>query len=418
MPTEAWEAAIAGDLKGADYAKKLVWGSPGGTAVRPDYRAEDVPAGAGEALRTVRGWEDGEALAEDADAIDAAAWRERGADLAQELGIALSMGAARLAGGAEAGGLRFVFGLGTQYLFEIARLRAARHCWVQVLRAFGVGEAAMVIRGRTGLWNASATDPYTNLLRATVGALAGAVGGCDELMVTPAGFDAELARGVERVLREETRLDWVADAAAGAYALEALTDEMGRKAWAVFQRLEEAGGWPAAEGLARELTAASREAQEQAFATRRTVLVGVNHYPDPAPRAAVELAGAVWRLAAPMEALRRRVEAFGRPVRVQLLLGADRKMRAARAEFCAAFFGCAGLTCETGEATDAGADAIVLCGADAEYAEMAGRVAGAVPVYVAGRPAELPGVAGFVYLGCDQLAAIGALLDRVGVPHV
>lgn len=417
MTTEAWEASIAADLKGADYEKKLVWRSPEGIAVRPYYRAG--AAAAGGAVRTASGWADGEALPDDAEAIDAAAWRERGADHAQELGIALSMGAARLAGGGEARGLRFVFGLGTQYLFEIAKLRAARHSWAQVLRAFGAPEAGMVIRGRTGLWNASATDPYTNLLRATVGALAGAVGGCDELTVTPAGFDAELARGVERVLREEARLDQVADAAAGAYALEALTDELGRKAWAVFQQLEAAGGWPAAEGVASELVAASRAAQEQAFATRRTVLVGVNHYPDPAPRTAVELAGAVWRLAAPMEALRRRVAAVGRPVRVQLLLGADRKMRAARAEFCAGFFGCAGLVCETGEAVDAGADAIVLCGADAEYVEMAGCVAGAAaPVYVAGRPAELPGVAGFVYLGCDQLAAIAALLDRLGVPHV
>lgn len=443
VSTAEWEATIQADLKGADYEKRLVWKTDEGIAVRPYYRAEDAPADglAPGQFPFTRGvaqpWEIVEDPAIPEGAVNAARFHENGATSVEELAFALAEGVERLAAaadpGAEAASLGFVFAVGSNYFFEIAKLRAARMLWAQAVTAFGVTapEAArMRIHARTALANKSIYDPYTNLLRATTEALSAVAGGCDSLTVMPARFSGRLARNVQLILKEECHLDGVADPAGGSYYVEALTDALAREAWKLFQQVEERGGFAAAAGFIAERLAASRATKEKALATRRRVLVGVNNYPDLGERALSEadgLAQAGWRMARPFEEIRLRTErhaaAAGRTPRVLLLKRGDLKMRMARATFCQNFFGCAGFEIVESEELDPAASLVVLCSSDAEYLEIAREVAPqtSAPVIVAGNPKEqiaelqAAGVAGFVHVLSNQIETLTEWQNKLGV---
>jgi methylmalonyl-CoA mutase len=224
VPTAAWEAAIAKDLKGAEYDKKLVWRTEEGIAVRPYYRAESTAALAPQ--RVVGHW----AIAQDAKPSEGAVrgdlLHEAGAHAVQELGYALAMGVERLAALVEkqpaekaAPQVEFVLAVGPTFFMEIAKLRAARLLWAQAAAAFGAASPEgqrMKLSVRTPRRNKSVVDRTTNLLRVTTEALSAVVGGCDGLTVEPFGFDEHLAQNVQRLLQEESHLDAVADPAGGS----------------------------------------------------------------------------------------------------------------------------------------------------------------------------------------------------------
>lgn len=457
VSTADWESAIRKDLKGADFDKRLVWRTDEGLAVRPFYREEDLaglqaqvaaPPGT---LPVVRGggqwqWEASERFVPPTGAVRADLLHDAGATAVQELAFALAEGVERLAVAVEEGtpvndaaaGQVFAFAVGGHYFLEIAKLRAARLVWARAAAAFGAEGAATAMRAivRTARANKSLYDAETNLLRATTEAMSAVIGGCAQLTVEPAGFDPHLALSLQHVLREEAHLGEVADPAGGAYYIEALTDGLARAAWALFQQVEAAGGYAAyvASGALASAVAASRAAKEKAVATRRRTLVGVNNFPNamdlapttrPMPPTEDGVAPA-WRMAEPVEGLRRRTEAFveatGRRPHVLLLTRGDVKMRMARANFSRNFFGCAGFMV-TESAELAPADLVVLCSADAEYLALAREVvpqAGA-PVIVAGHPVEqvdalrAAGVAGFVHLGSDLVATLADWQDRLGM---
>ncbi len=444
VPTSRWEAAIAKDLKGADYEKKLVWRTEEGLAVRPYYRSEGV---AGLPPQRVTGrWEIAQEATPGPDAIRADLLHEAGAHAVQELGYALAAGVERLAQLTEkqpvetaAPGIQFVFAVGPAFFVEIAKLRAARLLWAQAVTAFGgKGEAALRMRldVRTPRRNKSVLDRTTNLLRVTTEALAAVVGGCDRLTVEPFGFDAHLAENVQRILREESHLDAVADPAGGSYTLEALTDAVARAAWKLFQEVERAGGYAKAlaSGAIEKALAETRAAREKALSSRRRALVGVNNYPttmekapevEPPPPEASPLPQR--RLAEPFERIRLRTvahaEATGKTPRVLLLKRGDPKMKSARAGFCLNFFGCAGFELVEGEDLVPGADLVVLCSSDPEYLDLAREVCpkAKVPVLVAGNPKEqlealqAAGVQGFVHVQSDALQTLTQWQDRLGL---
>jgi methylmalonyl-CoA mutase len=444
VPTSEWEAAIARDLKGADYEKKLVWRTEEGLAVRPYYRSENV---AGLPPQRVTGrWE----IAQDArpgpDAVRADLLHEAGAHAVQELGYALAAGVERLAKltGSQpvetaAPQVEFVFAVGPSYFVEIAKLRAARLLWAHVVAAFGgKGDEALRMRldVRTPRRNKSVFDRYTNLLRLTTEAFSAVIGGCDRLTVEPFGFDQHLALNVQRILQEESHLDAVADPAGGSYYLEALTDAVAREAWKLFQEVERAGGYGKvmAAGAIEKALAETRAAREKALSSRRRVLVGVNNYPNtmekepevevpppepsPLPRP---------RLAEPFERIRLRTlahaRATGRTPRVLLLERGDPRMKAARATFCLNFFGCAGFEIVEGDELTRDADLVVLCSSDSEYLEFAKDVCPKVkvPVLVAGNPKEqlgalqAAGVQGFVHIHSDAIQTLTQWQDRLGL---
>ena len=202
---------------------------------------------------------------------------------------------------------------------------------------------------RTARANKSVYDPYTNLLRATTETLSACIGGCDALTVEPFGFDPHLAENVGRILTEESHVTAVADPAGGSYYVEMLTDMLARQAWAMLQDVERRGGYASlrAAGAIDEALAESRLGREQAMASRRRTLVGVNNYPDlEALEPAKVPIAAGWRLSVPYERLRTRMAAHvrstGRRPVVLLLTRGDVRMRMARANFALNFFGCAG----------------------------------------------------------------------------
>jgi methylmalonyl-CoA mutase len=458
VPTAAWEAAIAKDLKGADYEKRLVWRTDEGIPVRPYYRAENL-AGLEAQTQTAPGqfpfargsgkpWEAADAVPTGANVIRADELAEAGGNAVQQLGYALAAGVERLTALAAtstvdeaARSIEFVFSISSTYFLEIAKLRAARLIWAQAVAAFGPKDpqcALARIHARTTRLDKSVYDRYTNLLRVTTEALAAAVGGCDRLTVEPFGFDQHLAVNVGRILRHEAHVDAVADPAGGSYYVEALTDSLARAAWKLFQQVEAAGGYSQVveSGAIAKALAESRAKLEKAVASRYRTLVGVNNFPDlkektaeaTAPPAESGAAFPAFRLAGGFETIRRRTERHaaktGRVPRVLLLKRGDLKMRMARANFSLNFFGCAGFdVVEAEEYAGAGADLIVLCSSDAEYLALAQEVCPAcgVPVIVAGNPKEqidalkAAGVAGFIHIQSDAVQTLSEWQKRLGM---
>jgi methylmalonyl-CoA mutase len=429
VPTETWEQTIVADLKGADYEKKLVWKTDEGIAVRPYYRKENLPE---KPFRhcVAGSWEIADPAAP-VDAIDAVVFHEAGANAIQELAYAMASASECLAGGGQV--TAFQFAVGSNYFFEIAKLRAARQLWAAVAGAYGV-PSEVKIHAITALSNKSIYDPYTNLLRCTTEALSAVLGGVDSLAVQAAGYPERLGRNVQLVLKEEAHLDKVADPAGGSYYIEALTDALAREAWKLFQQVEAEGGFNKAQASIDAAIATARAAKEKAVSSRRRTLVGVNNYPDINEKE-LDQAGAlpaeVWRLARPIEEIRLRTERHarksGQTPKVLLLKRGDVKMKMARAQFCQNFFGCAGFAIEESESYQ-GTDAamIVLCSSDPEYVDFAKEVCGAVqvPVVVAGNPKEqigelkAAGVGGFIHVLSNLVDTLSEWQDKLGMDGV
>ncbi len=231
-------------------------------------------------------------------------YHNAGANAVQELAFALATGVAYLRAltrrevdiNVAAARLRFDFAIGGNFFMEIAKLRAARLLWAQVVAAFGGDDDAQRMRqhARTARRNKTAVDPYANMLRVTTEALAAAVGGVESLHVSPFDeparpaddFSRRIARNVQVILQEEAHLTEVIDPAGGAYAVEALTDQLAREAWALFQEVEHKGGMAEAlkDGLAQSRIAAVASRRAANLAQRRDVLVGANQFANPNER--------------------------------------------------------------------------------------------------------------------------------------
>jgi methylmalonyl-CoA mutase len=186
--------------------------------------------------------------------------------------------------------LRFDFAIGGNFFMEIAKLRAARLLWSQVIAAFGGDEAAqkLQIHARTARRNKTAIDPYVNMLRVTTEALAAAVGGVDSLHVAPFDeplrppdeFSRRIARNVQVILQEEAHLTEVIDPAGGSYAVEMLTNQLAREAWSLFQEIERQGGMVAAlqSGFVQAQVDEVAQKRYANLTTQRDVMVGTNRY--------------------------------------------------------------------------------------------------------------------------------------------
>ena len=158
VPTADWEVAIRKDLKGADYEKKLVWRTDEGLAIRPYYRRENL-AGREPVRPDFKHWEPSESIDSPPNGVRADLLHEAGGHAVQELAFALAEAVERIEP-------EFVFAVGSNYFFEIAKLRAARLLWARAAAALGVDPTAK-IHVRTSRRNKSVHDPYTNLLRVT-----------------------------------------------------------------------------------------------------------------------------------------------------------------------------------------------------------------------------------------------------------
>lgn len=232
-------------------------------------------------------------------AIQTHAYHDAGATAVQELAFALATGVEYLRelqmrgiGVNEAAPhVRFALSAGSNFFMEVAKLRAARAVWAQAIRALG-GEAsaqAMHLHVRTATFNKTVFDAHANILRGTTEAFAAVVGGCDSLHVgpfdevirVPDEFSRRIARNTQTILAEECDLTRVIDPAGGSYFVEWLTDQIARRAWALFQEIEKDGGMAHAlvSGIPQTRIAEVAATKADAVARRRTVIVGTNQYP-------------------------------------------------------------------------------------------------------------------------------------------
>lgn len=231
-------------------------------------------------------------------AIHSYPYHDAGADAVQELAYMLATGVTYIRALGERGvdaataasRLRLDPAIGSDFFMEIAKFRAARRLWSQVLEAFGVQvESGMIaVHARTSQRNKSALDPHVNMLRVTTEALAAVLGGVDSLHVAPYDepvrppddFSARIARNVQIILQEEASLTHMVDPAGGAYMVETLTETLAQKAWERFQAIEKLGGMPAAleNGVVQSAIAETADRRAKNLAQRVDVLVGVNQF--------------------------------------------------------------------------------------------------------------------------------------------
>ncbi|MDZ4797022.1 MAG: methylmalonyl-CoA mutase family protein [Bryobacteraceae bacterium] len=403
VSTEAWEAVIKADLAGADYDKKLVWNTEEGIAVRPYYRADDVQPRPALLIGAAKP----DVL------IDAARFAENGGTTVQELGYGIGEGLRKRASGV--GSIGFVLSVGSNFFFEIAKLRAARILWAEA-----TGEPVW-IEARTSLSNKSIYAPYTNLLRTTTEAMSARIGGADALQVVAFGFTERLARNVDRIIAEEAHLNDTLDPAAGAYYVEVLTDSIAAEARKLFDATPES---------IDQAIAASRVAKEKAIASRRKVMVGVNNYPDIGETLVGDeypVPSDVWRAAAVFEQIRLRSDRHaaktGKRPTVLLLQRGDLKMRQARAQFIQNFFGCGGFAIVEADHLEGSPDLIVLCSSDPEYPALAQEICPQAkqPVVVAGNPKDqmdvlnAAGVAGYVHVLSNAVETLKYWQDKLNI---
>ncbi len=190
-----------------------------------------------------------------------------------------------------AGRLSFFWGVGMNFYLEIAKMRAARLLWCRIMKGFDAkNPKSLMLRthSQTSGWSLTEQDPYNNIVRTTIEAMAAVFGGTqslhtnsfDEAIALPTEFSARIARNTQLILQEETQITKVIDPWAGSYLIESLTQEMADKAWAIIDEVEAMGGMTKAvdSGWAKlkiEQAAAEKQAR---IDSGKDVIVGVNKY--------------------------------------------------------------------------------------------------------------------------------------------
>ena len=171
----------------------------------------------------------------------------------------------------------------------MAKFRAIRKLWARVEEACGLKPAPVFVSAETAWRMMTTRDVYVNMLRTTIAAFAAGLGGANAITVLPFtnalglpdAFARRIARNTQLILEEESNLAKVSDPAAGSGGIEALTDELCRAAWTLFQEIEAAGGADEAlsRGVIQNKVAETRAAREKAIATRKDPLTGMSEFP-------------------------------------------------------------------------------------------------------------------------------------------
>jgi len=190
-----------------------------------------------------------------------------------------------------AGRLSFFFGIGMNFYLEVAKLRAARLLWWRIMKEFGAkNPKSLMLRThcQTSGWSLTEQDPYNNVVRTAIEAMAAVFGGTqslhtnafDEAIALPTEFSARIARNTQILIQEETHITNVIDPWAGSYMMEKLTQDMADMAWGTIQEVEKMGGMTHAveSGWAKlqiEKCAAEKQAR---IDSGQDVIVGVNKY--------------------------------------------------------------------------------------------------------------------------------------------
>ncbi|MDE6297275.1 MAG: methylmalonyl-CoA mutase small subunit, partial [Muribaculaceae bacterium] len=399
-------------------------------------------------------------------AVDSYMFNNSGAYITQELGYALAWGAEWLTLMTEAGlstdevaaRIKFNMGISSNYFMELAKFRAGRMLWAEIVKAYNPSDenvCKMMVHAVTSMFNMTLFDSHVNLLRTMTETMSAALAGVDsietlafdECYTTPDEFSERIARNQQVLLREESHLDKVVDPAGGSYYIETLTASIAAQAWNVFNEIEENGGFEAMlkKGELQAKVNESGVKRHVDVARRKEILLGTNQYPNfnetalqkvkeeskkcGCGCASGEVAdGAVEylntdRAASQFEQIRLDTERASHRPKVFMLTIGNLAMRLARAQFSGNFFGCAGYEIidnigfeSVKEGVDAaiekGADVVVLCSSDDEYAQFAPEafkeLAGRALFVVAGAPAcmeelKAQGIENFIHVRVNVL---------------
>lgn len=355
-------------------------------------------------------------------AVDALLINNAGGHITQELGYALAWGNEWMAALTDAGHkaeevacrIKFNFGISSNYFMELAKFRAARMLWAQIVKQYNPAcdcACKMMAHATTSEFNQTVYDAHVNLLRTQTETMSAALAGVDSIttlpfdkvFTTPDEFSERIARNQQLLLKEESHLDKITDPGAGSYYIENLTVAIAEQAWKLFLDIEERGGFHAAlkAGYIQEQVNTVGVERLSNVARRKEILLGSNQYPNINEKAADKIAPAescgcgcnneckpelptlnFKRAASDFEALRLATEAAEKQPSVFMLTIGNLAMRLARSQFSSNFFGCAGYkiidnlgfdTVQAGidAALAAKADIIVLCSSDEEYETLA-----------------------------------------------
>ncbi len=400
-----------------------------------------------------------------------------GAYITQELGYALAWGNELLSKLAVAGvdpmlvarKIKFNFGIGSNYFMEIAKFRAARWLWTEIVNVYqpftddiynyvtwlkdeviGGNQPGcpndcphleegrncrcaekMFVCAQTSTFNQTVYDAHVNMLRSQTEAMSAAIAGVDSILIHPFDssfknsddFSERIARNQQLLLKEESHLNKVTDAAGGSYYIENLTASIAEQAWKIFLECEEKGFLDMVKkGEIQKAVNESAEARRKAVAQRREILLGTNQFPNFTEKAAGKIQEHTCgcgcnekgdtqietlntkRLSSDFEDLRLATEKSGKTPKAFMLTIGSLAMRLARSQFSCNFLACAGYqvidnlgfeTIEEGvkAAREVNADIIVLCSSDEEYATFAPETykltKGKEMLVVAGAPANM-----------------------------
>lgn len=404
--------------------------------------------------------------------VDSDILANAGAFIYQELGYALAWGAQWMTLLTDAGRtaeevamrIKFNMCVSSNFFMEIAKFRAARMLWAQIVKQYGADEAAakMLVNATTSRFNQTIYDAHVNLLRSQTETFSACVAGVDSIVTTPFDtpyktpdtFSERIARNQQFLLKEESHMDKVVDPAGGSYYVEELTVAIAQEAWKLFLATVDEGGFFACVGDGRVQKAVNDSCAKRHtdVARRKEILLGTNQYPNINEKAADKIESAACkchcgcgghedgpnalvnkRAATDFEELRLATEAAAKRPKVFMLTIGNLAMRLARAQFSTNFFGCAGYeiidnlgfnTVEEGvdAALAKGADVVVLCSSDDEYAELAPAaykyLDGRAEFVVAGNPActddlKTVGIKDFVHVRCNVLDTLRDFNNRL-----
>ncbi|MEG1643274.1 MAG: methylmalonyl-CoA mutase small subunit [Bacteroidales bacterium] len=354
--------------------------------------------------------------------IDSVMLCNAGSYISQELGFALAWGNEYMSALTDKGlsadevakKIKFNFGISSNFFMEIAKFRAAKMLWAEIVAAYKpkcLCSAKIASHAETSQFNMTVFDAHVNLLRSQTETMSAALAGADSICVLPFDtafkqsdeFSERIARNQQLLLKEEAHFDKIVDISAGSYYVENLTISIAEQAWKIFNEVEEKGGFYAAvkAGFIQDTINASGKKRRTDIARRKEILLGTNQYPNINEKAGNKITKGescgcckgekceaefatlnFKRGATAFEDLRLTTEKATKQPTVFMLTIGSLSMRLARSQFSGNFLGCAGykiidnLGFETVEdgveaAVKANADIVVLCSSDEEYATLA-----------------------------------------------
>ena len=356
--------------------------------------------------------------------------------------------------------IRFSMGVTSNYFMEMAKFRAARMLWANIVKGYNPQKdcsCKMFTHAVTSTWNQTVYDPYINMLRGTTEAMSAAIAGVHSMEVTPFNvsfaepdeFSKRIARNVELLLKHESHFDQVVDPAGGSYYIENLTQSIAAEAWKLFLEVEEKGGYIEAfkSGYIVERVNASAAAKDKSVAQRRITLLGANQYPNFTEVAPAEVSEkSVERVTKPgvlnpyrgamaFEAMRLHVDRSGKHPKAFMLTAGHLAMARARAQFSCNFFACAGIRVQDNTffhsveegvkaALETKADIVVVCASDDDYITVAPEaqklLGDRAILVVAGAPASQPeleaqGITRFISVRSNVLETLRGYLKELGI---